>query len=357
VILGIFAVFFILSLLAFFLARWGYNLNLSFFRFLFLLPKFLLQLAMVFVITIYFISRNSMSRFLTLLVILTAVSALVGFGQFLGISWFWKLKYLLTTNPDAYIEKFIHSHNDPQRAVGLSLYFIPLSYETLLVFPLSLFLVFKNTGRQRIFYGIISFIILLGIISSKTISAYLGVFIILIFLLGKKKYSNIIGVILLITGIVSLSLPHYVYSIFATLKIRVGFWIVALLTVSHYPWGIPFLREYGVFSSQFYNVVRNFCGDIVGASPHNQFLNTFISYGVISIFPYAFFLWYIFRRIMFCQKEISLFLQASVIAYFAHSFFHNLGPFYNDVFFWVIMGCYCCCALTERIGNDGKVYF
>ena len=339
-IVTVFLMFIGCSIISFIFARIFYAYDVSLPKFFFLLVKYLLQLFSVFVLTGYFIRANSDHKLAKIIVILAALSGLVAFCQFLGIDFFWKIKYFLTTNTEQYITNFILRHPDRSRAVGLSLYFISLSYEMLIAFPLSLFLTIKSTGKTKIFYALAVLLIFLGIIASKTISAYLALFIMMIFWLLYKKQFNLIGLLLLFIGLLSIFFPDYVYSILKTLRIRVGFWIVAVLVFLRYPLGIPFLREYGVYSSQFYDVVRSFCGDISGSSPHNQFLNTFISYGALSIAPYIIFIRLIFHKLRASNNLRILFLKLSVVAYFAHAFFHNLGPFYNDVFIWVIMGYY-----------------
>lgn len=335
--LGIFFLFFICSLISFVFFKLLYNKELSFIIFSKLLIKFLLQSAIVFLISRYFIKKNSVNKLIYILILLVSVSAIVAFCQFLGFSFFWKIKFFLTTDVANYINKFITSHNDRTRAVGLSLYFIPLSYETLLVFPLSLFMLFEKHFKKKIlFFPVI--IILLGILSSKTDSAYLALSVICLLLLLKKR--NLFLIILAIPVLILMTVLFYhkIDMLICSLKERLGFWTVALFTLFHNPTGLPFLRHYVEYSSRYYPSAKIFGSiDIVGSYPHNQFLNTLIAYGMISIIPYIIFMLLIFRNKSMVNNRLSWLLKINLVGYFVNSFFHNLGPFYNDVFFWIIV--------------------
>lgn len=337
----VFGGFTLCAVVAFITSKIWYNEALSISYFTSLLFKFLLQGLMVFLITGFFIKQYSFKYLGRMLVAFGAISGFVAIMQFAGIESFWRLKYLVTTDLKQYMDEFILSHDDRHRAAGLSLYFISLSYEMLLLLPVALWVFLTSKKTERALFGISAFLILGGIIASKTISAYLGMALFILWILWEKRYYKLLG--LLIITIVSLAnlLPYYSGSILNTLLTRRGFWTVAILTIAKFPLGIPFLRSYVSHAEQFYPLVQGYCADVIGSSPHNQFLNTFLSYGSLSIIPYALFVWLMFTRRNDSNDRGALFVRAAMVAYGAHSVFHNLGPFYNDVFFWVLMAFYC----------------
>ncbi|MBN2483477.1 MAG: O-antigen ligase family protein [Candidatus Omnitrophica bacterium] len=321
------------SFMAFLISRVLYDNTLSLKSFLFLLTRFLIQLWIAFFISSYFLKQNGIVPLLWSVMLYAALSGLVAFFQFLGIETFWKMKFLFTTDLNKYIVTFITSHTDSQRAAGLSLYFISLSYEMLLSLPLGIYLITRSAGKWRWLAVFCSIMILLGLVASKTMSAYLALTImLLLWFYGKGKRKITISLIFLILIGSYIFRDHFTF-LLASLKARMGFWQVAIKTFLKYPFGIPFLREYGRYSSQFYSPDLP---DIVGSVPHNQFLNTVISYGLGGIICLFLFFFLLYKRAMkIHDNHLALLMVCAFSGYFVHSFFHNLGMFYNDVFFWV----------------------
>jgi hypothetical protein len=79
-------------------------------------------------------------------------------------------------------------------------------------------------------------------------------------------------------------------------------------------------------------------------SPHNQFLNTLLYWGIPGFVLLIWLFIYKFMILFSILKSQDVFIWSVAfgilgvsVAYTVNSFFHNAGPFLGDVFYWYII--------------------
>jgi hypothetical protein len=123
--------------------------------------------------------------------------------------------------------------------------------------------------------------------------------------------------------------------------------IVGIKIALENPLGIASSSEFNEFSMDNYEIVAHMDGAkaVTYLSPHNQFLNTLLYWGIPGFLMLMLLFFYKFRllfRLLRIQDNfiwtVAFGILGVSVAYVFTSLFHNAGPFTGDIFYWYIVG-------------------
>ncbi|MDA2921965.1 O-antigen ligase family protein [Patescibacteria group bacterium AH-259-L07] len=320
----------------------------------------LLILFLVGFCTMFFITNKKyFYLFLKFLIVCMSISAFVGIGQFLGIDFFWKLREIAGFDPS--VPSSIISRT---RIAGLSLFSIPLSYQLASVTPLLLGLltIKKGGGFSKKFLLIAFILCFLALLMTQARSAIIGGFIglITVIFLGTKKRKKrkikmvSLGIVMvLIIFFLNIQTEGSFTKRFLfqdqTTQWRISAFQASAKTFARHPLigvgtGRAGAQEYEAIAA---SVLAD--RDIKRAkiiSPHNQFINVLLYYGIFGLLLLILFYYYIFKGLFYLYHKIDdktmqgvvIGLIGLFVAYIFHSSFHNNGPFISDFFNWFFVG-------------------
>ena len=335
---------------------WGVFLSLYHqVRLLAFLGRVVVPFCLMCTLFFYIDSLQKVKRFLFCLALTLTVVSIVGVFQFFQADWAWDLHSAL--NPVVAEGKATYDVYSRIRIPGLSFFSISFAYSLCAFVPILLALAFSRNyqyGRSMLFKGIAS---LAGVVLLLTLSrsAILGLFmgLIWVFAAGRKFKDKLLATFVVIVFLVGVNfLPMVESRLRADTEQQRG-------TVARIVLGIRVALENplgtGGTSEAFFKSVENnlwTISDYEGAnaayieSSHNQFLNTWVYYGLPGLVM-LFYFYYLLSQLLKSVRQnpanmlidrLALGLGASVIAYTVHSLFHNAGPFVGEVYFWYIVG-------------------
>jgi len=298
---------------------------------------------------IYLVIENKeyFEKYLFIILLLVATSALIGFLQFLDISWAWQLREI--QGPILY----------KAEPAGLALLTLHLSYQLGCTLPLALAMVMSRTShpKKRLFYICALAIIALGLIVTTVRSAILGALVgslLTVFMIREYKKALmlllplIIFALFIFSSVDISSLKPIVTFSDESASARLPLFVSALNIAKDNPF-------FGLGSGGFQKVAESYYGYVYqmrGAhaiaitGPHNQFLNTLVYFGIPGLLLLFIFYFTLLKRLIFTQKTscdkyyqyISAGLLGAFISYIINSLFHNTGPFLSDPYNWFFIG-------------------
>ncbi len=340
---------FLLTCLVFFLLTFFRFINYflghyNFGSYVFHSLRYIVQPFFVFFTTYLFIAAYK-TRFFKLLLFFACVSSAIAFLQYLNIDLFWKLRYLLGKDPDAFVWSML---SEKSRAVGLAQYWVPLGYQIVTVFPLIFYFVVRNKKNHN--WLVVFLLLLLGIFSIGTRSALLAIIIGLVYMYLVRKdmrkiilhcFAAILAIAILFMALFfccKTSLYPRILHIDSSVMLRMplfSFYFKKAIRKSER----QLRQQPGKASeqaSEHHEVVRYIQSKGVDIcysseiSPHNQVLNTFFFYGIAGPVILLFFYIYLW---LICGKKL-FFARVGIGSCFINSFFHNAGPFFGDYVWW-----------------------
>lgn len=296
-------------------------------------------------VLVYLVIENKkrFEKYIFLLVLLISTSALVGILQTLEISWAWKLREM--QGPVL---------NKPEPA-GLALFSLHFSYQLGCALPLVFAMAMRQKihRRENIFYVSASTLITVAVILSTVRSAILGALIGSVFVhFILRKYKK--GLILLLTLTIAVLFIFFSMDIsrfkpITTISdrsaaLRIPLFFTALnVAKDNFLFGVGSGR-FEEEAESYYRYVDHMRGarTIFVTTPHNQFLNTLVYFGVPGFLLLLLFYFRLFKGLILIQKTsqdtyyrfFSAGLLGSFISYIINSLFHNTGPFISDPYSW-----------------------
>jgi len=322
--------------------------------------KFILQPLLIFFATYLFLSLTNKDRFIKVLLILVSISCLVAFFQYLNIDFFWRLREILGKDHNPVIRRLFL---EKTRAFGLAQFYVPLAYQILCVY--SLIFYFASFNKNKYLCLIIFTVLVIGIYSSATRSALIGVIVSLCYLfITQKSMRGIILKFYIITLILSIIFSLFInpskmriFRLDESALHRIPLFLFYSRKMLGYskstppaPTGSDSCSNY-----EFINYAKSMgmhFDEVAEVSPHNQFLNTFFLYGhlgAILLLLYYLYLWKI------CSKKNILFGKVAILVCAVNSFFHNAGPFFGDYIWWHICALIIYFAITAHTENNSLI--
>jgi len=296
-----------------------------------LLLSVLIPYAIVYVIITLVDTEQKHKGCFYILIFLMFIQAIFIIGQFLNINAFWSVRTAISPLAEDTIRE------NMSRPVGLAYYAIDLSYQLVLLVPLS-FAYFAK--KKKYFLLLIPIIIILGSVLSLTRSS---VFIILIafllFILSRHNKVTKLGlsflfILLLIFSISFVSLASF--ERLTTLEDssaqgRIVLFSQAIKSIREYPFGLGgggYLTKWSI-----------------ELTPHNQFLNIAAFYGIPSLVLLLLFTYLLFKTTIFEIKNAkndyfrttNFILLLSLMGFTFNSLFHNLGFFAGNSEVFIII--------------------
>ncbi len=350
----IFTMFIIFSLLA--LLSYLCN-NEGIVRYLTYFIKFLAQPFMIFFITYVFFVIYGHRLLLKFFIIILSVSAIVAVLQYFNIDLFCSLRFKLGLSPRSVIREVLLSRH---RAVGLALYYIPLAYQLICFYPFIFYFISLNKKNANKWVAVFT-IFFLGIFTSGTRSAFLGLIlgVCFVYLTQRRirKWAAFSLASILLFSIVFIGIDFSRYNspprIFRSddslfLKPRLLYSFVYTISknilkkdtisaIKEESIGKPLRQQIKIQDAQRYH----------DPSSHNQFINTFLTYGIFGLIALFFYYLYIWRL---CNRGL-FFCKAGIISYIILSFFHNAGPFYGDYIWWHVCAFVVYSAVAAQRGG------
>jgi hypothetical protein len=312
--------------------------------------------SIVITIIIYLLIDNSakLRQYLYIMSFALVVSAIVGILQLLFGGVFYDFKALFVGHSD------LSQIDIRGEASGLALFSLMLAYQIVCVLPvfISVFLYSTVEKWERFFISIISAILAVGLLLTKVRSALVGTTVWMVgamfcYRKGTKVVLNR-KIVILSTGI---ALVIFIYLLFPLKEImslrdrsaqaRLPLNVIGVSIALEHPLGIGSIEEFNEFSVGNYEVVAHMKGAeaVRYLSPHNQFLNTLLYWGIPGFLMLMLLFYYKFRvlfRLLRCRDDLIWAVAFGIlgvsIAYIITSFFHNAGPFTGDIFYWYVIG-------------------
>lgn len=309
----------------------------------------------VITLLIYFLvnTPKRLKSYLFFACIILSVSSLFGIAQAMFGEPIYRFTQLLISKPDTY-----YAFGE---AAGLALYSLPLAYQILCVLPIFISLYLYGSLHNRNNTFIIASLIVLSVTLFSTLirSAIIGIGIWIFgitFLKRNDKKSvlrrkTVLLAIFAVIFVVSLSTATFKQVLTVqdqSAQDRVPLLIMGLKIASLYPFGIASASKFTQYSIEHFDFIADMkrAESVKLMSPHNQFLNTLLYWGIPGFILLIFLFIYKFKvliKIFKTSKDnfigiIAFGLLGVSIAYIVNSFFHNAGPFLGDIFYWYIIG-------------------
>ena len=309
-----------------------------------LLKNDILSIFMFTAIIFYVRQRKDMGFLINVLIALILLSIFIGFMQWMGQEWAWRLLYKLNPDLSTYFDELPQAELIP----GLSSHAFTFGYYLSTLGPLSLPLILQP--RVKILNLLKILAVIIGVLILQQRSAIIAFAIsVLLFVWGVKRYlkgrfiSRIFLVFILIAGsygLVKLCVyglgPHVRYDLYR-MKIkrsdpRIEMARSAIELALNYPLtGVP--------ANKFV-----LGADLKPEAAHNIFINTFYHYGIFALGFVFMILFYFFklsekvwRNAWKTGDYLLLGLVLGLLGYNLNSLFHNASFVTGDYMVWWIV--------------------
>lgn len=306
-------------------------------------------------------TKKHLEKFLYIVIFGVSISSLTGIFQFfLG-----NIFYNIVPHPE-------HLSLDISKKVIFGLSGIPHIYASQLAstVPLILALMLSKSKFKKML--LISFAIsIIALLLSFVRSAIYGcaISIIILSLITKKRKKIIIALIiviflLLLPALSKISpLSERLFQMEGSALGRIPLALSALYISKDNPFGIGRGRYIEEAEEYLWKLERfEYYKVVTGTTPHNQFLNILVYWGLPGFLLLISFYYKILRQVNIIRKTtnneylkaLSTGLLCSYIAYIVNSMFHNNGAFTGDPFHWYIIGVTFVLMKLERKKNLQK---
>jgi|GEM_PF-4607125 len=303
------------------------------------------------------------------------ISSIVGAFQFLQLDNFWRLRELLPIDPE-----IAYQIASRYRITGLAAYNIPFTYQLVIATPLTLSLLFCI--RKKHFFWIflsIFLVLMFGLFASLSRSAVaaslIGVSLTYLQIVGVKKFLKILFVSIVMMVAVVGTLTMSTRNPFERLTITGGdINTFARLPAAKLALEIGITKPFGVsqeyidyyrylqrsnYLATFYDSIEKNMAQRVAdiptfldytdglpITPHNQFLNMLVYYGIPGFLIITLFYFLPMGGNIVLRRgtnnawiySISAGINGSLMSYILHSSLHNNGPFFDDPLSWYLVG-------------------
>jgi len=329
------------------------------------LSRFVIQSYLTFIVTYYFIIERGVYKTFMPMVYLAALSAVIGFLQFMEIDLAWELRSTLSSfqTKVTILEEMIQQQKRPP---GLSLFAITQGYLLLVFFSVVLLLkkIYRCIGDFEYYFVLI--ILFLGIVSSETRSSLVGILLCysLIELFGTRiknidikhirknqyfastlfsrktvnrnntkstatKFSSliIIGMVLFLLLLFNKRITTIDQS--ASDKLPLFFYGLYLIKENIFGYGFGFDTTSYAYAFNYFFESNYYSEALLSLAIHNSLINFIIIYGIVA---FVFLLIYLVRISL-----QSIYFFATIVAYLFLSFFHNAGLFVGDFYIFYLL--------------------
>jgi hypothetical protein len=290
-------------------------------------------------------------RFVTICLVLSSLVALLQFG---GVETAWRLRELLGVEEHSAVGGQILER---WRVPGLAYFAIQLSYQLVTVIPIvgSVWLA-AGTGRlSRRAYGLACATMALGLAATLTRSsiaaAAVGMVTVILLAVRRRRWlwlAMTAVAAVAIVGLFDLS-ERRGLSLDQLSADRLAHFVTALWIARDNPLGIGSLERFSEYAVLYYAEIADLPGAEAARrqTPHNQFLNVLISFGVPGLIGLLWFYGELFRLLARVRRHampngrlraVASGLTGAFVAYLANASFHNPGPFSGDLFNWYWVG-------------------
>lgn len=312
---------------------------------------------LIYVLTTYALRNNRRAMHSAILTLSLAVglSCVFAILQALGIDTAWSIRQLA---PIALENEMSEALSLQSRPVGLSYTPIELGYQISVAFPLCWYLMTTQYGERKVALKALLAILFLGAIACQTRSALVANLVSIILLSkfsGGRKYltfKNIIYTALLlgVTALISLTfgIAERLFQMDESALGKVFLMYAGVLYIGSNPIGSGILmKDFFAFKSGLLGMWADYSGGILAQveryTPHNQFINTGVIFGITGLLALILFYTSILTRLKRVPLEsgdrpLAYAIYASIIAYIINSVVHNAGPFVGDPFAWYFIG-------------------
>jgi hypothetical protein len=297
-------------------------------------------------------SVRQVNSALVIIAIIVSISCIVAVLQAMDIDYFWDLRMMIEAPSHPIIKsQFVNR----VRAPGLALFSVPLSYQIAAIFPFVIYLTHISRTRNKII--ILGLCLVLGVLASKSLSAFLAilvsyiVFMKLNHLLSPKSLFRSIIILTIMVACMS-CFNDFVSRIITPDRqalSRIPFTLIGVEILSDVPFGVKsgaeltnlihyYLADYGHLEGARALLTEGF---------HNCLLTVGISYGWAILIVYIWLYLYIFRLIYRAMKNSAIgsadhYFYSGAIAYFCayiiQSSTHNAGLMTSDPYDWITIG-------------------
>jgi hypothetical protein len=312
--------------------------------------------SIVVTIIIYLLIDNyaKLRQYLYIMGFALVASSIVGILQLLFGGVFYDFKALLIGHRD------LAQIDIRGEASGLALFSLMLAYQIVCVLPVfvSIFVYSSVKKWERLFISIISAILAVSLLLTKVRSALVGTAVWMVgamffYRKGTKVVLNR-KIVILSTGIALIILIYLLFPLKEIMSLRdrsaqarLPLNVIGISIALEHPLGIGSIEEFNEFSADNYEVVAHMKGAeaVRYLSPHNQFLNTLLFWGIPGFIMLMLLFFYKFKvllGLLRCRDDsiwaVAFGILGVSVTYVITSFFHNAGPFTGDIFYWYIIG-------------------
>ncbi len=336
---------------------------------------FITRFSFCFLIPYFVDQERKLKSLLFFLLFILSISSFIGIAQVIIGGPFYSIRSFFGKIPFDFTW-----HN---RAVGISLGPIDLSYQLLAgsIIAVAMFVSFESSNFfEKVFIGISSLLIGIGLLFSYTRTAIAGslISILVMFILfwkvkRKFKFERVLMPILAIFFVVGLVLnasnliPYKLTNLGGpSLEGRIPLFETALRIIKGNPLGTG-ITYYKEKAEEKYYYVKDTYEDariVLLTTAHNHFLLIAGYYGIIGLLIFLIFLKKTFQAsVLFYKRSTDYLLRGLSIGFLAyecgyifHFFFHNAGPFKGDIIFWYILGMMLSgLNISLRLGQNKKI--
>jgi hypothetical protein len=312
---------------------------------------------LIYVLTSYALrnNRNAAHSAILTLSLAVGISCFFAILQAIGVDAAWSLRQLA---PVAIENEMAEALSLQSRPVGLSYTPIELGYQVSVAFPLCWYLMTTHTGQTKALLKVLLAILFLGAIACQTRSALIAIIISTI-ILNKKDNSHqyitikntiYTALLLAFTAIISstFGMAERFFELDESAMGKIFLMYAGVLYIGSNPMGSGILmKDFFVFKSGLLGMWSDYGGGVVAQveryTPHNQFINTGVIFGITGLLVLIFFYVSILKQLTTVSQKsgnqpLAYAIYTSIIAYIINSVVHNAGPFVGDPFAWYFIG-------------------
>lgn len=344
----IFILFFVISIVTEIYYAGSINIKDSF--------RFVIQTYIVLIVYLYFFFDEKYKlKVINSFILISFISSLVALLQYVGIDFFYQLRYIIGGFPENQKILYLNTYRPP----GLSLFALHLAYQNLIGIFLTVYMYNLKINKIYLYIG---FFLLFIIIITGTRSPIIGLLfsLVLIIILNFHKV-KITPVGLLYTFIVIFFIFTLIFYIdsdelrvtrfdnkSATDKLPLLLYGLQLFLDNPLGYGLSFdttsiASNYFVFIN---TLGLNFYA-IENLALHNSYINILVCYGIFGFILYLYFLYTIFNLRLHPSLK---YFKILFLAYFVNILVHNAGIFYGDLFCLIIFSL----LISENINYKKK---
>ncbi|MDC0653361.1 hypothetical protein OAP35_04230 [Planktomarina temperata] len=277
------------------------------------------------------------------------ISSLVAILQALDIDLFWKLRDFSI----GYVEKndlVSHSIIERHRPVGLAVNSVELGYQAILAIAL------LHSKKTRIFY-LYLIVILIGQAAAGNRSSILTIFIYLIFFRRELKLYVRVSTIIIISALILTLASERMYTIDDSALGKAYLIYFGILYFINNPMGsgitlLDFIEFRDAFSMYTIASSETIVTELQRYTPHNQFINTVVIYGVLGAAILALSILHLFLKKISVNNywfDELYALRIGFFLYMINSMVHNAGIFVLEPLIWYFIPFYDKFLLEEKI--------